>query len=330
MKKSQKKEREKRRSRFIFVWFLLLSAGIFATTIYAWFSSDLKVNINSIDIHIETMAGVQVSTNGINWSNTVTLEDIVNAEKTYPNANNQIPETLGGCSTDGRASGATMDMYYGSTRERTKDMFYLVASKQTEINCYGDEECQGRRFIAFDLFVLLNENSNLSITGESYVKNISEYVEGGENSARIAFVNLGTTSDTVNSAQAQYLANASESIIWEPNYDTHTATGVANAANVYGLYTTQTGAARLPYRGINQEIKTPGVLITETNNSPYFSPVYPKITTIKGFTDDQELMSLPKGVTKLRIYFWLEGQDVDMENEISGGELEFKLEIVVK
>ena len=40
-------------------------------------------------------------------------------------------------------------------------------------------------------------------------------------------------------------------------------------------------------------------------------------------------MTLPRGISKLRVYFWLEGQDVDMENEISGAELEFKLEMAV-
>ena len=39
---------------------------------------------------------------------------------------------------------------------------------------------------------------------------------------------------------------------------------------------------------------------------------------------------MTRGITKLRIYFWLEGQDVDLENEVSGGELEFKLEIAIK
>ena len=329
--KKPKKENEKKRRKFILLWILLLSAGIFATTIYAWFSSDLKVNINSIDIHIETKAGVQVSANGVNWSNTITKEDIVGAKNnSYPNATNQIPETLGGCSTDGTAYGATMNMFYGYTREREKDVYFLNAEKQTEINCFGDQECQGRRFIAFDLFVLVNENSYMVITPASYVINKSDHIEGGENSARIAFVNLGNTTDTVNSAQAQYLANANGSIIWEPNYDTHTETGVLNALNVYGLTTTRTGAARLPYRGINQEIKGSGVLLTETHLSPYFSPVNPQIATVKNFADDQDLINLPKGITKLRIYFWLEGQDVDCENEISGGELEFKLELAVK
>ena len=164
---------------------------------------------------------------------------------------------------------------------------------------------------------------------ESFVNNKSENILGGDNSARIGFVYLGTTNDTVNAGPAQYLANANGSVIWEPNYDTHADHGIENALNIYGIVTTETGAPRLPYKGINSEIKGQGVLLTETNNSPYFSDVNPQIATIKGFADDQNLLTLPRGISKLRIYFWLEGQDVDMENEISGAELEFKLEMAV-
>lgn len=327
MKKKEKKEKKKK--KVFILWLLLLSASLFIATTYAWFSSDMKIHINTMDIRIETMAGVQVSANAVNWTNTLALEDIVEAYKSYPNATNQIPETLAGCSTDGATSGGTMNMYYGSTREIGHDQFYLTAYKQTEINCYGDEQCRGKHYIAFDLFLLLNESANLVVTGESFVNNKSENILGGENSARIGFVYLGTTSDSLNASSAQYLANANGSVIWEPNYDTHAEHGIENALNIYGIETTATGAPRLPYKGINSEIKGHGVLLTETNSSPYFSDVNPQIATIKGFQDDQNIMNLPRGISKLRVYFWLEGQDVDMENEISGAELEFKLEMAV-
>ena len=297
---------------------------------FAWFSSDMKLTIDTMDINVETMSGIQVSANAINWSNTITQDDLINAYKTYPNATNQLPETLAGCSTDGSVDGGTLNMFYGEARLHGDEQYYLNASKQTEINCVGDEQCLGKHYIAFDIFILLNENVDLVVTGESYVNNKSETIFGGENSARIAFLNLGTQADSTNGIRAQSLANATSSIIWEPNYDTHTDFGIENAFNVYGLTTTATGAARLPYKGINGEISGRGVPITETDSSPYFTPVNPQITTIKGFSNDQDLMSVTPGITKLRIYFWLEGQDVDLENAISGGELEFKLEISIK
>lgn len=334
MAKNKKKEtnnnrRNNRKKILLFIIMLLLMA-VFGTVTYAWFSSNMKLNIDTMDININTMSGIQVSANGINWSNTITKDDLINAIKTYPNATNQLPETLAGCSTDGSVDGRTLNMYYGDTRLHGDEGYFLTATKQTEINCVGDEECRGKHYIAFDIFVLLNENVNLVVTGESFVNNKSDSVEGGENSARIAFLNLGTTTETTNGIRAQSLANASNSVIWEPNYDTHTEFGVENAQNIYGITTTQTGGQRLPYKGINSEITGKGVQISATDSSPYFTAVNPQIYTPKGFNTDQDLMPLTRGITKMRIYFWLEGQDVDLENKVSGGKLEFKLELAIK
>ena len=35
---------------------------------------------------------------------------------------------------------------------------------------------------------------------------------------------------------------------------------------------------------------------------------------------------LPNNVVKLRIYFWIEGQDIDCENHASGGNITLKLQ----
>ena len=325
----RKEDRKKRKKAFLLLILLLLSA-IFSTVIYAWFSSNMKLTIDTMDINIDTMSGIQVSANGVNWSNKITKDDIINAYKTYPSATNQLPETLSGCSTDGSVSGKVMNMYYGSTRLHGDEGYYLTATKQTEINCAGDEQCNGKHYIAFDIFLLLNEDVDLVVTSESFVNNKNDEIRGGENSARVGFVKLGTTTDTSNGGSAQYLANATSSVIWEPNYDTHTEYGIENARNIYGINTSATGAARLPYKGINSEITGKGVLISATDSSPYFTTVNPQITTPKGFSGDQNLTSVTRGITKMRIYFWLEGQDVDLENKVSGGQLEFKLEISIK
>ena len=42
-----------------------------------------------------------------------------------------------------------------------------------------------------------------------------------------------------------------------------------------------------------------------------------------------ELMTLSRGVTKIRIYMWVEGQDVDCENNASGGAIQFNLGLTI-
>ncbi len=345
-KKKKKEKNEKKRSILLLV--LLFLFAVVGTVTYAWFSSDTKLTIDTMEIRIETTTGIQVSANAVNWTNNITKTDLINAHTLYPDATNQLPLTLAGCSTDGSVNPTGLNMFYGSTRQYRSEGFFLTATKQTEINCVGDEECVGKHYVAFDIFILLTEPADLVVTDQSYVINKLDKTEnddesgdeeeeeeskgapGGENGARVGFVNLGTTTDTANSVRAQYLANATESAIWEPNYDVHTEHGILNAEKVYGITTNATGASRLIYKGINSEITGKGVALSDTDSDPHFTTVNPKVATPKVFTGDQDLMYLPAGITKLRIYFWIEGQDVDCENEVGGGELEFKLEIAIK
>ena len=52
----------------------------------------------------------------------------------------------------------------------------------------------------------------------------------------------------------------------------------------------------------------------------------PKITTPTGNSAYQLLLNLQAGITKVRVYLWLEGQDVDCENNASVGDLAFSLQ----
>ena len=59
----------------------------------------------------------------------------------------------------------------------------------------------------------------------------------------------------------------------------------------------------------------------------YFQAVTPTITTAKDFDTQQTLLNLKPGITKVRIYMWVEGQDVDCENNASGTDISFNVQI---
>ena len=327
-KTSKKKKQDKNKKLVWLILLLLLLIVLFTSVTYAWFSSNKRATIDTMDINVATVAGIQVSVDGINWKNEVSKEEIINAYKTYPRATNQLPDTLAGCSSDGGVSPDGLNVYYGMIRKHDNE-YYITAEKQPEINCVGDEECEGKHYIAFDLFFLVTAPQTLVITSQSSVVNRNAIDDGGQNSARVGFVVLGNVTDTASGVAAQNLKNASSSVIWEPNYDVHTKYGVRNAQQVYGITTTETGGSRLPYKGINQNIYGMGVAINRTDSSPYFSLVTPKIATTQTFLSDQQLVTINKGITKMRIYLWLEGQDVDLENNAANGKLRFTLEIAV-
>lgn len=325
-KKKEEKNAKKRRRILILLLTLCLLISLLGGVTYAWFSSNKNATIDMIDINVATLNGIQVSANAIDWTNDITKEDLINAHRTYPRAENQFPDTMSGVSTDGSVSNGKMNMYYGLIHEYERNVFSLTSVKQTEINCVGDEQCKGKHYVAFDLFLLTTSPTDLVVTYNSSVVSRNED-KGSQNSARVGFVVLGTVSSG-NAGAAQNLQNATKGLIWEPNYDVHTQGGVDAARELYGINTSISGGSRIPYRGINREFDQ-AVNLTDTRTSPYFSNVTPDIATTKVFSTDQYLTSIPEGVTKMRIYMWLEGEDVDLENNAADSQITFNLEIAM-
>ena len=52
----------------------------------------------------------------------------------------------------------------------------------------------------------------------------------------------------------------------------------------------------------------------------------PNIKTVMNNTNNEQILTLNSGITKLRIYMWIEGQDVDCEDNASYGDISFSLE----
>lgn len=320
---NEKRKRRRILLMILFVLFLILSLGL---TTYAWFSSNKRTTIDGIDIRVATLDGMQISADAINWGNDLTREQIVNAYKTYPRAENQLPDTFNTVSTIGNVTDGKMDMFWGITTDEKNGTFTLTTTKETEMQCTGDEECEGKVYTAFDVFLLVNRPAVIALSANSNVINNDPIRNrGAQYAARVGFVNEGTVSTDANPASAQALRGGSRAYIWEPNYDIHTEEGVKSAREIYGLDTTRTGAARLQYRGVNTEFQTP-VAIDQTDKSSYFTLVNPAIATVEGFSEDQVFLNIPSGITKIRIYLWLEGQDVDMNDWVAEDDLSFNIE----
>ena len=86
------------------------------------------------------------------------------------------------------------------------------------------------------------------------------------------------------------------------------------------------------YGGVKAEFaKSVGVkLLRESNattHSDLFATVSPNYKTAKDFTTNVSLFTLTKGITKMRIYMWIEGQDVDCENNASGADISYNLQV---
>lgn len=320
-----KKDNKKLLILILLLLFLCLSLGLYT---YAWFSSNKNALIDTIDINVQTVTGLQVSEDAINWDNDITREELINAYKTYPRAENQLPDTLAGVSSALGVTNGKLDIFYGLISEEGYNKYSIQAVPQEEINCVGDEDCVDKHYVAFDIFLLTTTPADIGITAESFVRpQEGAQDKGSQNAARVGFVVEGSVGPTASLA-AQNLKSNNKALLWEPNYDRHTEFGVQAAKNVYGITTTTSGAARIPYKGINQPFSE-HVLLTETRNSPYFTTVNPTVATTETFSNNQALMRIPAGITKVRIYLWLEGEDVDMENNAAASQLSFNIELTM-
>jgi len=331
-KSKRRQEEQSRKKRRIVLLILLVIALIFtlSASSFAWFSSNKHATIESIDINVATVTGLQISVDAINWDNVVTKDQIVNAYKTYPRAINQLPDTLANVSTAGNVgNNGLLEIFYGVTSEEREGGFTLTTYAQEEIECTGDEECVDKHYIAFDVFLLVTTPAQIGITANSKVQPQPDAQDkGAQNAARVGFVVEGTVPAGNPGAAQNVKANGGKAYIWEPNYDKHSAEGIRNARDIYGINTTAAGAARISYKGVNQEFGTP-VFIDQTDRSSYFTSVNPDVATTESFLSNQHLLNIPAGITKVRIYMWLEGQDVDMENHAAASKLRYDLEFAM-
>ena len=326
-----------RRFRLLYLLILFLFTSImFSTSTYAWFTSNRVVTVNTINVHVAASGGIEISADGTYWKSIILPDDLTSVHATtYPTSVNQIPYQLEPVSTGKDIDGSTgyLKMFYGLTDSNAIGDYVLTSTRITESE--GNGPTNDGKFIAFDLFFKVSNDTTLYLTNNSKIKYLNEDGKGIANAVRIAFLNEGTvsTGTALNTIQSLRGATAATSYIWEPNYDVHSASAVSNARDVYGITTTQTGAALLSYDGVINEIsKSDNITLGEANSTSHpslFKRVNVDYSTVKDFAGNREVFTLQSGITKIRIYMWIEGQDVDCENNASYDDIEFNIQLTV-
>ena len=321
-----KRNKRKNNLRYSLLLLLLLLVFLIVST-YAWFTANQTVTISTLDVNVQTSNGLQISADAINWKTILQKEDITGATATYSANTNQMPDEMEPVSTAGTVTAGVMDMFSGEVDADDSGADYtLVSNKLT------DTRGTTGTYIAFDIFLRIDQPSQVYLTTASNVTYKQGATDKGlQNAARVAFIDEGNVSDVSQSSQAQALKNGTTSIIWEPNYDVHTQSGVYNAKEIYNIDTTTTGGDQLAYDGIKAAFDIDQGVTLKTASADdfgdYFQAVTPTISTPKDFDAQQSLLNLKAGITKVRIYMWVEGQDVDCENNASGTDISFNVQI---
>ena len=310
---------------------LLLIAILLIASTYAWFTANTNVEISTLNVKVEAANGLQISADGTNWKTILQNTDIDpdNVTNTYKGNVNQIPTIMEPTSTVGTMTEAgQMEMFAGTVTSDKNGAWVLSSKKLTDTKGKGDT---AGKYIVFDTFLKVDEDMELSLEADSGVT----VKEGGtdkglQNAARVAFVELGHTASGSDLQTIQDLntGTSSKVHIWEPNYNRHTSTGITNAKDNYGKTVTDNSTTADNYYGVKAEISSDSPVALNSTDSEYFSAVTPEYTT----TDAGEkvsMLTLKAGITKVRIYMWVEGQDVDCENTASGTDISYTVKFSI-
>ena len=315
-----------RKKRLYLLFLLILLTGVMLTvSTYAWFTANRIVSVNALNVKIDAQGGIEISVDGLNWKTVVNEDELKAAVDTYETSINQLPDSLIPTSTIGNITGGFMDMYKGVTTSNEDGEYILTAKKSDEaLGTTGD-------YLAFDIFLKVDNASAAYLTPNSTVTFTGTNNAGVENAIRIAFLEEGNVpiGSSKSAIQSPRGGTNSDLYIWEPNSNTHSPTGITNAYSLFGQ-TIGANNAPLSYSGVSREIsESQNITLgnaTAAKYPTYFSNVNANYKTETGFNTNRQIFDFKAGITKIRVYIWLEGQDVDCENGSSSGDLEFRFQ----
>lgn len=279
---------------------------------YAWFTLGNEAKVDSFDVNVTLAEGLQISADAENWKSTLTIGELANSTLYQVPTKGIFPT-----SSAGEVAGGQLNIFYGSYKSDI-----LTVEKLTDGTTYDPDGANtvyqaDYQYIAFDLYVKLDKETDLKLSSTSKVEAVTEN-KNTHTAVRVAFVNLGTDdTNTVNTAKALGSSVAttgaetdSEIIrIWEPN-SLLDVKGDAKAKSGYkGVKGVNSSAAT---NTSNATLSTEDVTTFDLNNAA--EPLFE---------------DLKAGITKIRVYIWLEGQDVECINDISGATFKVSLNFEV-
>ena len=300
-----------KKRRILLALIMLIISGISLTTAtYAWFTANRAVSVEQIDVKAQASGGIQISADAEKWSNEVKIDDLLAKGLSEKGIHNYIPTTALKPVTTIGVNGKTgaFDFYLGELND---------AGDKVTLTSIADNS---NNYVAFDLYFYSANPQTIEFNAGTQVvaKNVDSPAPdsvvkdtGLKSSVRVGFLVQGND-PTATPATAIALKNGglTNQTIWEPNADIHTdyATNMLHASGIMTTYGGKLAGNDLVMTADNttnfQAVNTGLGLKTSTQ-----AQVYPSGT----------LFEFSAGITKVRVYVWLEGQDIDNEDTASLG-----------
>ena len=324
-----------RKKRLFSVFLLILSIVALTGGTYAWFSMNDSVNNEGIEIGVTPSNSLELSVDATpnSWKKNIVLDDIKTADYSYGvTRKNSYPTMYKPVSTIGNTVNGYTDFFLGHISKNILGGYIISADKVNEID--GSDGV----LMAYDLYIKTAKEQvlqiNISNSSVIYKKQDADknVTEGIEDSIRLGFVYEGLEPNVyadIDDIQGLNTSNINNIKIWEPNANHHYQNGIDAAKEFYNL--TINANQVVDYEGIKAAIPENLKIPLGSTNNLYFESLGTRlIRTNRDGSGTADLFTLSSGITKLRIYMWIEGQDVDCENEVSGTSFEVKLNFTAR
>ena len=287
---------------------LIVSAIVLTSSTFAWFSMSKQATVDSMDLTVSSPEGIQISANASAWTANLTIDEIFNTDDTttsrydaYEGNANLYPADLVPVSSAIEYSDTDTGRvnFYKATLDDTGHANVSVVSQTA-----GNADNAG--LIAFDLFFKVANDTTVYFGTSEFKDNSASDVL---TSLRLGFTPLGNVPIGSTAAEAQALnafTRGTNNIVYEVDCMNRSADAKSlgqTDGKIPTKYIAATSAAGQTTNGIldnGQTKATAAKLITDTDNA-----------SVKSF-------NLKAGVTKMRVFLWVEGNDIDCQNSIAG------------
>ena len=259
---------------------LICSVVALTSVSYAWFSMGDEASVSGMEMQVTAADGLQISGSGDVGSFKSNL--VLNDLAITGAEENASP-----VSTDGTVSSGALS-------------FYTAKIVDGQV---ADVAADTGNYITFDLYVQVAAGKKLQLTKDSIVKMIEGETKQTHLATRVAFINLGYAS-TAADAKAGTLSGEVSIKIWEPN----SATRSQAYLNTLTDANDATKDGKQGYKGV----------VGANAGAPVYSTDDVDTFDFVG-NDPVDLFDLGEGYNRIRVYIWLEGEDLDCLNEVSGG-----------
>ena len=355
MGRSKKNKKKSEMNAMFFI--ILLALVIFIISTYAWFSTQRNVSITNLNGTVEVAEGLEISLDAENWSNGLVLGDeegqLDIIDDAYEGNHNIKPTEMLPVSTLGLAGSNRTDLLM--LRGTLNNSIQLNNIQEMDEEETNSEMTTYPGYFAFDVFLKnssrqddIDDVLQLNYDSSLEIMETENSSTGLQNTARVAFAKYAGTSDTMADAATILKETAGIGVggspvyitdvaIWEPNSNDHVDYVVQNNNKITGAgasfnETTQMDTYALTDNSVGQSIadiykwdgterlvqKQNVLQTTKTSTEDYSiaEGVQNLVSTSDGTTD---FGIAPNKICRVRIYVWLEGQDVDCINYASHG-----------